>query len=54
MSLVYHSNEKADLKRTDYTDRTDYSFILALFCMVFSLVVAIAIFKPAPVGRGAG
>jgi hypothetical protein len=24
MSLLYHSNEKADLKRTDYTDRTDH------------------------------
>jgi len=34
---------------TDYTDRTDYGFILALFCMVLALVVAIAIFKPAPV-----
>jgi hypothetical protein len=52
MSLLYHSNEKADLKRTDYTDRTDYGFILALFCMVLALVVASAIFRPAPVGTG--
>jgi len=52
MSLLYHSTEKADLKRTDYTDRTDYGFILALFCMVLALVVASAIFRPAPVGTG--
>jgi len=52
MSLLYHSNEKADLKRTDYTDRTDYGFILALFCMVLVLLVARAIFTPAPVGAG--
>ena len=52
MSLLYHSNEKADLKRPDYTDRTDYSFILALFCMVLALVVASAIFTPASVGAG--
>jgi hypothetical protein len=49
MSVLYHSTEKADLRRTDYTDRTDYGFILALFCMVLALVVAAAIFKPAPV-----
>ena len=46
MSVLYHSTEKADLRRTD---RTDYGFILALFCMVLALVVAVAIFKPAPV-----
>jgi hypothetical protein len=50
MSLLYHSNEKADLKHTDYTDRTDYGFFLALFCMVLALLLAIAIFKPTPVG----
>jgi hypothetical protein len=49
MSLLYHSNEKADLT---YTDHTDYGFILAIFCMVLALVVAIAIFKPTPVGAG--
>jgi hypothetical protein len=49
MSLLYHTNEKADLKHTDYTD---YGFILALFCMVLVLVVASAIFAPAPVGIG--
>ena len=52
MSLLYHSNEKADLKHTDYSDNTDYGFILALFCMVLALVVGIAIFKPTPVGAG--
>ena len=49
MSTLYHTKEKADLKHTDYTD---YSFILALFCMVLALVVASAIFTPAPVGAG--
>jgi hypothetical protein len=49
MSLLYHSNEKADLKHTDYTD---YGFFLALFCMVLALLLAIAIFKPTPVGAG--
>jgi hypothetical protein len=49
MSLLYHTNEKADLKRTDYTD---YGFILALFCMALALVVASVIFTPAPVGTG--
>jgi hypothetical protein len=52
MSLLYHSNKKADLKRTDYTDRTDYGFILALVCMALALVVASVIFTPAPVGAG--
>jgi hypothetical protein len=49
MSLLYQTNEKADLKHTDYTD---YGFILALFCMVLVLVAASAIFTPAPVGTG--
>jgi hypothetical protein len=46
MSLLYHTHEKADLKHRDY------GFILALVCMVLALVVASAIFKPAPVGSG--
>ena len=52
MSLLYHSNEKADLKHTDHSDYSYYGFILALFCMVLALVVGIAIFKPTPVGAG--
>jgi hypothetical protein len=48
MSVLYQTSEKADLKHTDY----DYGFILALFCMALALVVAIAIFKPTPVGAG--
>ena len=46
MSLLYHTDEKADLKQRDY------GFILALVCMVLALVVPSAIFKPAPVGSG--
>ena len=43
MSVLYHTHERTDLKQRDY------GFILALFCMVLALVVAVAIFKPAPV-----
>ena len=50
MSSLSHTHERADLKHTDYADRTDYGFILALFCMVLALLLAIAIFKPTPVG----
>ena len=46
MSLLYHTYQKADLK-----DR-DYGFILALVCMALAIVVASAIFAPAPVGSG--
>ena len=46
MSLLYHTSEKADLKRPDY------GFILTLVCMALALVVASAIFTPAPVGSG--
>ena len=30
----------------------DYGFVLALICVALALVVASAIFKPAPVGTG--
>jgi hypothetical protein len=46
MSLLYHSHQKTDLKHHDY------GFILALICMALALVVASAIFAPAPVGSG--
>jgi hypothetical protein len=46
MSLLYHTSEKAD------RNRPDYSFILALVAMALALVVASAIFAPAPVGAG--
>jgi len=44
MSLLYHTSRKADLQHRDY------SFILAPVCMALALVVAIVIFRPAPVG----
>jgi hypothetical protein len=50
--VVAHAHERTDLKHTDYIDRTDYGFILTLFCMVLALVVAILVFKPTPVGAG--
>ena len=44
---VYQSgNERADRKHPEY------GFILALVCMALALVVASAIFTPAPVGAG--
>jgi hypothetical protein len=46
MSLLYHTHEKADLKHRDY------GFILTLICMALALVVASAVFRPAPVGAG--
>ena len=46
MSLLYHTYQKADLQ-----DR-DYGFILAVVCMALAIVVASAIFAPAPVGSG--
>ena len=46
MSLLYHTYQKADLQ-----DR-DYGFVLALVCMALAMVVASAIFVPAPAGTG--
>ena len=46
MSLLYHTYQKADLQ-----DR-DYGFVLALVCMALAIVVASAIFVPAPAGSG--
>ena len=45
MPLLSHPHERTDLKH-------HYGFILALVCMALALVVASAIFKPAPVGTG--
>ena len=47
MSLLYHTYQKADLR-----DRRMYGFILALVCMALALLVANAVFAPAPVGSG--
>ena len=46
MSLLYHTSEKVDLQWPDY------GFILTLVCMALAVVVASAIFTPAPVGSG--
>jgi hypothetical protein len=46
MSLLYDTYQNTDLK-----DR-DRGFILVLVCMALALVVASAIFAPAPVGSG--
>ena len=46
MSVLYHTHERTDLKQRDY------GFVLALVCMALAVVVASAIFTPAPVGSG--
>jgi hypothetical protein len=46
MSSLYHTRQRTDLKRGDY------GFVLVLVCMALALVVASAIFAPAPVGSG--
>jgi hypothetical protein len=49
-------SHKADLYEGSISDtdrkHRDYGFILTLVCMVLALVVASAIFRPAPVGTG--
>jgi hypothetical protein len=44
--LYETTKQRADHKQGDF------SFILTLVCMALALVVASAIFKPAPVGTG--
>jgi hypothetical protein len=46
MSLLSHTHERTDLQHRDF------SFILAVVCMALAVVVASAIFTPAPVGAG--
>ena len=46
MSLLYHTRQRTDLKHGDY------GFVLVLVCMALALVVASAIFAPAPVSSG--
>jgi hypothetical protein len=46
MSLVYRTNQTTDFKQRDY------GFILVLICMALALLVASAIFTPAPIGSG--
>ena len=56
MSLLSHTHEGTDLKYHDYEYRdatgAAAGFILTLVCMALALVVASAIFTPAPVGSG--
>ena len=53
MSLLSHTHERISHthERTDLQHR-DFSFILAVVCMALAVVVASAIFTPAPVGAG--
>jgi hypothetical protein len=50
MSLAHSTNQTTDLKQRDYRFLRDYGFILALVCMALTIVIASAIFAPAPVG----
>lgn len=43
MSLIYHTSEKADVKRRDYS---------LIVCMALAVVVASAVFTPAAIGSG--
>ena len=52
MSLAYRADQRTDLKQRQYDFIRDYGFILALVCMALAIVVASAIFAPAPVGSG--
>ena len=52
MSLSHKDDlYEGSISDTDRKHR-DHGFILALVCMVLALVVASAIFTPAPVGAG--
>ena len=51
MSLLYHTHEKADLKRRDYGFILA-GFILPLVCLALGLVVASSISTPEAVGAG--
>jgi hypothetical protein len=46
VQLYETTKQRADRKHGDY------GFVLALVCVALALVVASAIFKPAPVGGG--
>jgi hypothetical protein len=46
MSLVYRTNQTTNFKQRDY------GFILVIICMALALLVASAIFTPAPIGSG--
>jgi hypothetical protein len=56
MSFLYHTHQKTDLEHRDYEYRDATGafagFILALVCLALALVVASAVFAPAPVGSG--
>ena len=44
--------QTASERPADDRKHSDYGFILALVCMALALLVASAIFTPAPVGSG--
>jgi hypothetical protein len=47
-----HQNVYETPKAQSDRKRPEYSFVLVLVCMALALLVASAIFRPAPVGTG--
>jgi hypothetical protein len=52
MSLLHNTGVYQSSNKTADRGHSDYGFVLALICMALALVVASAIFRPAPVGTG--
>ena len=52
MSLRYDTDIDPNVKETAVHKHPEYGFVLALLCTALALVVACAIFSPAPIGSG--
>ncbi len=52
MSLLYKMDVHQSPKETADRKHPEYGFVFALVCMALALVVASAIFTPAPIGSG--
>jgi hypothetical protein len=52
MTLSHQTDVYETAKAQSDRKRPEYSFVLVLVCMALALVVASAIFTPAPVGAG--
>jgi hypothetical protein len=52
MSFVHNTGIYQDPKETADRKHPEYGFVLVLICLALALVVASAIFTPAPVGSG--
>ena len=52
MTLLHRTDVYQDLGEKAARKHHEYGFVLVLVCMALTLVVASAIFTPAPVGGG--